>query len=252
MSKGRQPDLGSFVRWELMTRSVPKATEFYQSLFGWGALGEDMPDGASYVHLNQGGHRIGGIYAMADDLAAKPAASHWLPYLGVGNVDQSLAEAKGMGAKVTAESFDFADLGRMALLLDPTGAPFGLWQDEQRTLLERSVAWHELSTHDVSAAATFYGDMFGWLPQSEAKGEVSITRFQSGGRATAAMIALGTRFRAVPAHWLPYFWVADVTECLEKVTTSGGRILAKPSAGMWGTQVVAQDPQGAVFGLMSR
>ncbi len=251
MSKGRQQDLGSFVRWELVTRAVPQAVDFYQSLLGWETMFEDLPDGASYVHVSQGGHRIGGIYAMADDLALKPAASHWLPYIGVSDVDQSLQEAKGMGAKVTAESFDFAGLGRMALLLDPTGAPFGLWQDQQRSLLDRSIAWHELSTHDMDGASTFYGDMFGWLPQSEAKGEVSMTRFHSGGRPAAAMIALNARFRAVPAHWLPYFLVADVSEGVDKLSAAGGRILAKPSAGAWGTQAVAQDPQGAVFGLMS-
>ncbi|MEN9834166.1 MAG: hypothetical protein RL011_359 [Pseudomonadota bacterium] len=251
MSKVRQQDVGSFVRWELMTRSVPKSLDFYKSLFGWSAEAEELNDGATYFHLLHGSHRIGGIYAMAADLAAKPAAAHWLPYLGVGDVDQSILEAKSMGAKVTAESFDFAAIGRMALLLDPTGAPFGLWQDQQRTLLERGLAWHELSTHDAALAANFYGEMFGWLPQAESQGEVSITRFYSGNRATAALITLSPRFRAVPPHWLPYFYVDDIAAATATVTRSGGRILAEPSTGPLGTQAVLQDPEGAVFGMMA-
>ncbi|MBM4253206.1 MAG: VOC family protein [Deltaproteobacteria bacterium] len=251
MSKARQQDVGSFVRWELMTRSVAQALDFYKSLFSWSYDAAELNDGATYYHLLHGNHRIGGIYAMADDLAGKPAAAHWTPYLGVSDVDQSLLEAKSMGAKVTAESFDFAALGRMALLLDPTGAPFGLWQDQQRTLLERSVAWHELSTHDAESAATFYGDLFNWITRPDSQGEVAITRFYSGPRPTAALITLSPRFRAVPPHWLPYFYVEDMALATKALTQSGGRILAEPSHGPSGTQAVVQDPQGAVFGVMT-
>jgi uncharacterized protein len=258
MSKVQDRVRGSFVRWELMTRSVSEAVSFYQKLLGWGAHDEELADGGHYSHLTQGAFRLGGIYAMAEDLAQRPAAAHWLPYLGVASVDAALAEAKELGAKVTAESFDFVDLGRMALLLDPTGAPFGLWEDRQGAELPRTVAWHELSTHDTEAAAIFYGDMFGWRPDQNkndaaaSADQLRITRLSSAGGPEAALVRLGPKFRSVPAHWMPYFLVDDMESALATIKSEGGRLLAETTSTQLGPQAVAQDPQGAVFGLMRR
>ena len=57
-----------------------------------------------------------------------------------------------------------------------------------------------------------------------------------------------------PAHWLPYFAVADCEESCDTIQRLGGS-LAMPIRAMDVEDVsikmaVAQDPQGAMFGLV--
>jgi len=252
MSKVPVKSAGTFVRWELMTTTAPAAKQFYQRLFAWQMDDEELADGVIYTHLRHGQKRFGGLYPMSVELAARPAAAHWLPYVGVADVDTALAAAKEKGAKVTAESFGFADLGHMALIQDPTGAPIGLWQDAHASVSSpASLAWHELSTHNAEVATQFYQQMFDWQAESEGQGPINIKMFTVGARPVAAMITLSTRFQAVPAHWLPYFQVEDMELTVAAIKAGGGRLLAAPVSHIWGAQAVAQDPQGAVFGVMT-
>ena len=252
MSKGPVKSAGTFVRWELMTTTAPAAKEFYQRLFAWQMDDEELADGVIYTHLRHAYRRFGGLYPMSVELAARPASAHWLPYVSVANVDSALAAAKEKGAKVTAESFSFADLGHMALIQDPTGAPIGLWQDNQSSAtVTAPLAWHELSTHNAELATQFYRQMFEWQAEGAGQGPININMFTLGARPVAAMITLSTRFQAVPAHWLPYFKVEDMEQAVTAIKAGGGRLLAAPVSHIWGAQAVAQDPQGAVFGVMT-
>ena len=50
------------------------------------------------------------------------APPHWNNYVTVVNADESVKKAQSLGAKVFAPPFDVMDVGRMAVLQDPTGA----------------------------------------------------------------------------------------------------------------------------------
>ena len=50
------------------------------------------------------------------------SAPHWLPYVTVDDPDATLARAKKLGAKIPVEPTDIPNIGRFAVLQDPTGA----------------------------------------------------------------------------------------------------------------------------------
>jgi hypothetical protein len=55
---------------------------------------------------------------------------------------------------------DVIDVGRFAIISDPTGAALGLWQPRRHTGAELvnepvSLAWNELNTRDTQAAQPF-------------------------------------------------------------------------------------------------
>lgn len=52
--------------------------------------------------------------------------SYWLPYFAVEDCDGSTARAQSLGAAVFAPPFDVPNVGRMAVLADPQGAPFAI------------------------------------------------------------------------------------------------------------------------------
>ena len=117
---------GNFSWNELMTSDVDKAGSFYSNLFGWEAT--PMPGGMPYTIFKNGNISAGGMMR-----SPQPGApSQWVAYVTVANTDASAAAAVKLGAKLCMEPKDIPGVGRIALLADPTGAVFGIFQMEKK------------------------------------------------------------------------------------------------------------------------
>ena len=62
------------------------------------------------------------------DMKAQGIPPHWLSYVSVTSADETAEKAKAAGATLMKEPFDVFTIGRMAVIQDPTGAVFALWQ----------------------------------------------------------------------------------------------------------------------------
>src|SRR5688572_28376432 len=94
---------------------IPAA--FYTGLFGWEAqVGDD------YTMFTHRGLEVAG--------AGKPAAGGvaWTTYMWVDDADAVAARVGEAGGRVVLEPFDSLDGGRIAIVADPSGAVFGVWQ----------------------------------------------------------------------------------------------------------------------------
>jgi len=121
---GEGPQHGGVFVWdELGTQDVDGAARFYHEVFGWTT--RDMgAEYGGYRIFQSGETQIGGLMAMPD--TSRP--SQWVPYVAADDVDATVAEAKGLGATVVAEPMDVPAVGRIAVLIDPQGAAFGLFK----------------------------------------------------------------------------------------------------------------------------
>ncbi|HZR92110.1 MAG TPA: VOC family protein [Gaiellaceae bacterium] len=112
---------GVFVWDELGTTDADAAERFYGAVFGWTAV--DMgPEYGGYRIFQRGDTRVGGMMALAD--ASIPP--RWQPYVAVEDADETAARARKLAASVLLEPMDVPDVGRIAVLRDPQGAPFGV------------------------------------------------------------------------------------------------------------------------------
>jgi predicted enzyme related to lactoylglutathione lyase len=110
---------------DLSTPDPARAAEFYKALFGWEAA-KGEKDSTGYLHIKNGDEFIGGIPpAEYYDPGIPP---HWLIYFQVSNYDSSVANATSMNAQVLFPPSDIPNTGRMAILRDPQGAVFALFQ----------------------------------------------------------------------------------------------------------------------------
>ena len=57
-----------------------------------------------------------------------PPMATWNTYLWVDTADETASKARDVGGAVLTEPFDVMDAGRMAVLADPEGAVFNVWQ----------------------------------------------------------------------------------------------------------------------------
>jgi predicted enzyme related to lactoylglutathione lyase len=109
---------GGFFWNELHTTDAKGALAFYAKVVGYGHTAKDMgPAGVYYVISGSGADR-GGVSSHLGP-GVRP---HWLPYVKVDDPDATIARAKKLGAKIAVELEDIPNVGRFAMLQDPTGA----------------------------------------------------------------------------------------------------------------------------------
>jgi hypothetical protein len=127
-SSGDPPDyLAEDRQWlwvELWAKDAEAMARFYGGLAGYEVTPMERPDGSLGSLLAAGGYtRCGIIPSPASNVA--PA---WLPYLRVEDVKAAATRAQQAGARVVVPPAARIRDGRVALIVDPTGAPVGLAQ----------------------------------------------------------------------------------------------------------------------------
>ena len=110
-----------FVHIELQTQDVDKSKNFYESMFDWKL--EEI-SGMDYTMINVGEGTGGGM--MKKPVPGIP--DNWLPYIMVDDVAASTKKAQALGATIARDVTEIPDFGWFSVILDPTGAAFGLWQ----------------------------------------------------------------------------------------------------------------------------
>ena len=109
---------------DLNTPDQAGGAAFYKAVFGWEATpGEDD---SGYLHIKNGEQFIGGIPAPHQLPPNTPP--HWLSYFQVADCDASAAKAKELGAAIHMPPMTLEKVGRFAVVADPQGAAFSLFQ----------------------------------------------------------------------------------------------------------------------------
>jgi predicted enzyme related to lactoylglutathione lyase len=117
------PGVGQFCWDELLTSDVSSARQFYQSLFGWGSNDWDMGPEGTYTLFTTGETPIAGMMKIPAGAPQQPA---WLAYVAVDDADATVARACELGGRVALPPKDIPDVGRIAVLIDPTAAMIAL------------------------------------------------------------------------------------------------------------------------------
>jgi uncharacterized protein len=113
---------GAFTWSELHSSDVAKSKAFYSAVFGWDWGGSD-----EYHEAQVSGRTIAGLMPRPAGLPAE-VPDNWLVYFGADDVDADVKKAVDLGATVIAEPADIPGTGRFAVLSDPQGAVFAVFQ----------------------------------------------------------------------------------------------------------------------------
>ena len=247
------------------------AVEFYRGLFGWEFEDTMAPgSGAHYYIAHVGG---GDAAAVSSIPEGAPPMAMWNTYIAVADADAAAAKVREAGGTVMTEPFDVGDAGRMAVVADPEGAVFELWQAKQMpgaTVVNEpgSLTFNGLNTRDVAGAEAFYGAVFGWRTLYLGSGMWSLPGYgddlerdnpdlrkmlaETGGPpgfedvvASIAPIAEGDT--DTPPHWSVTFAAADAEATAARATELGGTVVVPPTDVPWSRMTVIRDPQGATF-----
>ena len=244
---------GAFCWIELATTDQKAAKEFYGKLFGWSPSDSEMGPGMIYTIFKLKGCDAAACYTL--DAAKMPGVPpHWLIYVASADAAASARRAAELGGKVTMPAFEVGDFGKMAVLADPTGGNFCVWEAKSNKGIginnePGAFSWGQLNTNETAKAEAFYTALFGWTAKTGSGGGMTYTEWILGGKPIGGMMAPPPGVK-VPAHWLPYFAVADCDATAALATSLGARTYVPPtSLEGAGRFAVLADPQGAAFAL---
>jgi predicted enzyme related to lactoylglutathione lyase len=196
----------------------------------------------------------GGMGAMGD----QPAGNAWQIYLATDDIAKTVETAEAAGARIVVPPMPVADLGVMAVVVDPTGAALGAWQPGTFpgfTVLNEHGApsWFELFTRDHRSAVVFYRSVFRW--ETDAVADTDEFRYTTmrdpggGGELAGIMDAAGFLPEGVAAHWSVYWEVDDIDATVGRVEALGGSVVTAPESTPYGRLATVRDPAGAQFKL---
>jgi uncharacterized protein len=238
---------------DLATGEVEATIAFYGELFGWtfeSPVNTDNP----YLLALLDRDPVAGVSITP---AGVRSATEWTPYFSVADANEvavHIATAGGlMSMRPISVGTDEGCWGKMAVVADPVGATFGLWQagnypGSRRTNEPGATCWFELVSVDAPRVRRFYNSIFGWkLEQIGDHAGFDYTTALLGSRPVAGIMAAPTGSSEVTPMWLVYFAVADVDAAAALVRRLGGQVLSDPHDSPCGRFCVVQDSQGAVF-----
>jgi uncharacterized protein len=243
---------GSFSWIELGANDQNAAKTFYTTLFGWTFEDSPMGPGDFYTMFQLEGRTVGAAYTLRPQEASMGVPPHWNLYITVASADETAKRASETGGRVLAGPFDVYTFGRMAVIQDPTGAAFCIWEAKEHIGAgivgeNGTLCWADLNTSDAETATGFYGELFGWtfIP-----GEGGYLHIKNGEAFIGGISPAAHRDPTVPPHWMIYIQVADCDASTANASALGAKVCMGPmDIPTAGRMSVLGDPQGAVFAL---
>lgn len=253
MAERTQYTPGTFSWADLSTTDQDGAKSFYAALFGWDYTDNPVGEDSVYSMATVGGKSVAAISGQPPQQREAGVPPMWNSYITVASADDAAAKAGELGASVHAPPFDVMDVGRMAVIQDPQGAFFMVWEPKAHIGSERVngpglLTWNELASPDIDASQAFYGGLFGWEFDEADMGGQRYVFIGVGGQGNGGI--QGTVPPNAPPHWLVYFGTDDLDASLAKAAELGGTAVTGPMDIGDGNRIgVVQDPQGAYFAL---
>ena len=255
---------GSHIWYELMATDPDGAKRFYEAVVPGLAFGDRLPGDQDYRMIGRSdGGSLGGVLGLTDEMRSHGAKPIWMGYVGVDDVDTTVAQIEAKGGKALMPAFDIPQ-GRIAMVADPQGNPFYVMkpippagqEDKQSDVFslgdEQRIGWNELTTSDPAAARLFYGDLFGWTSDEfMPMGELGEYRFFAHqGTTIGAVCQPGPEGSS---GWRYYVRVPSISKAAEAVKVGGGQVSMGPHEVPGGDFIIiGNDLQGAEFALVGK
>lgn len=242
------------ISWvDLTTPDIEGARAFYTDLLGWEVQRSDTPDGVYYV-AEVCDAEVAGLMAQTPAVAGLHVPPEWTVYVRVEEIEAAVAAVEKAGGSVIQAPTSIPGDSRMAVVSDPTGASFALFEHADGLGIELwgepgALILCEELTRDPLAAALFYEAALGWKAETSEMAGTPYTLFRVDGTEVAGMMPMPPPVPAeAPSHWMVAFAAADCAAAATRAVSLGGRVLVAPTAER--RFAVLEDPQGGVFAIM--
>ena len=241
---------------DLLSSDKEASRTFYTELFGWSSL-DAGPEYGDYTNFSSDGHKVAGMMANSPDSGTSDC---WNTYLSTADIEATVASATEAGAQPIVPAMQVGDLGSMAVLIDPAGGAFGVWQPAAHTGFQKynepgSVTWDEYHSRDFATSSAFYTKVFGWTIEYTSDTDdfrYLTAHLGDGGESVAGMMDSHTfLLPGAPSMWTVYFSTVDIDASSARAVELGGTLIRPAEDTPFGRLAELADPTGALFKLHS-
>lgn len=233
---------------ELLTPDAAAGYDFYTRVMGWKT--QPWEHNPSYImFVAPGAGPVGAV-------VSEDGSAYWRHYIAVDDVDVAVSRAIGLGGSVAIEPTALPEGSRYAVLTDPQGAIFAVFQAATGNVPDGQpdvghFSWLELAAVDARAALAFYEQLFGWQITAEHDmGPLGFYfLFGVGGRDIGGAFNKPADMPGPPS-WLGYVRVRNMVGTVDKAKAAGAQLINGPMevpGGDWIAQFL--DPQGGAFAI---
>ncbi len=262
MSKLFVPGVGAVFSADIAVPEHEREVRFYSRVLSTG----DHPFWREDL-MNNLGTPIIGLGARSEEYAQLPV--QWMPHIQVADVSVSVQRSIDFGGSVLMHTRDGDGNSQWAVLLDPTGAAFGIIPVVPAEMIGASggtspdtgtavgrIYWLDLTVPDATATRDFYREVVGWSVgnvdmKDNGKSYADYNMLGEDGSPAAGVCHSRGGNVGLPAVWMIYLPVGDLGESLRRVQEEGGKVV-KAMKGEVGEYMYAaiQDPVGAYLALV--
>jgi predicted enzyme related to lactoylglutathione lyase len=245
-----QPD-GTPTWIDLGIPDLDRAMEFYGALFGW-EFDVGSPEMGRYTTCLLHGRPVAAIAPNPD-----PDATDfwWNVYFATQDCDGTAKRVAEAGGTVLVAPMDITDQGRSAMVKDPVGAQFGLWQGRAHVGAQvvnepSSLVRNDLVTPTPEPARAFYASVFDFtLDRNQDLPELDFTFLRRpDGHEIGGIVGQPD---ATASAWTTIFEVVDTDAVVERAVAGGGTA-STPVDFFYGRMSTVTDPFGAEFIVIAR
>lgn len=238
--------------FDVMSPDVERSADFYARLFGW-TYDASGPEFGHY-HLAKVKDRAAAGVGQMQPGAEYPSA--WTVYMMADDAAAMAEDAARRGGKVVGGVHEVPGMGRLAILQDPAGVTFGLWEPRAHAGAEvahehGAMGWCEANVPDADAARDFYTGLLGLNAHRLDDPDMPTTYhvLSNGDENVAGILQMTKEWEGVPPHWMVYFEVRDADAACATADAAGGTVSVPPFDTSFGRIAILNDPFGAVFSV---
>jgi uncharacterized protein len=213
---------------DLMTTDVGRARQFYNALFPWKTRPVMQPPLGETQRVEAGGYEVGGLVSLP---TSEGIASHWMPYVQVGDLDAVVRRARELGGFAPVPPTPLEGVGRFAVIADPRGAHISPIEVTAAMKAPSSpqtgtAGWNEVLSDDPDGTARFFADVFGWQTSKQDMGPLgAYTVFVDGEEQVAGCMRAP---QGVQPMWVVYWVVTNCDQSVGKARQLGAQIVTPP------------------------
>jgi predicted enzyme related to lactoylglutathione lyase len=250
---------GTFCWYSIQTSNVDVAGSFYIKAFGWKHETFTMPGMAGPMQVFGMGK---GVFCDISLNSTPRAPSHWMPYIAVTDLTQTLKTITEYGGEVVKQKFNMPTIGHSAVAKDPSGTYFMPFEPERPnetiSVMDStpgSVCWNELMISNVKSVLPFYEKVFKWSIESVSmdSNEYYVAKYGGKDAGPAHQIAgFMEKPKEIPSThpmWLSMVSVNSVKDSLTLCNSLGAKTLMGVTEIHVGKFALLTSPTGEAFYL---
>ena len=183
--------------------------------------------------ISVGDRTIGGYLATPEGV---PPQAHWLTHLQVADVRAVSKRVKEeLGGTIMKPAFAVGDFGTMAVVIDPHGAAFALWQpakaEPDAAPADNTFCWNELASAAPEASVAFYTKIGGTTSKGQDMGPMGTYHVLSSADEVPRAGIMKQMMPQQPHAWLPYVQVANPDAAFDRIDHAYAELILDDNSG---------------------